>query len=231
MKRLKYIGVFLFPVFVMALIFYGLKNIKITEISCHSQYGECSSLVKDRLNNIEDCDYFSCTKNIDKVLSDAWIVNDYHHQLKIPLRIEVNLVEKKPIFSIKSEINNLVIQVDSEGLVLDVRERSVLPGFFIDGNLPSPGEKVKDNEFFALQIIYGTSKIQEIETARLEKDHLSVDMKDGKRILFPLEGDRDFILGSLALILNELKKSSSDTRIGEGQIKIVDLRYKNPILR
>lgn len=231
MRKIKVIARIFIPVFVLSIFLYFINSIKIPEISCHSQYGDCSTYVKERLGGIKNCNYFSCKNYIDSALSDAWIVDEYTYRLKLPLKMEVNLIEKKPRFSIKNESGNHAVQIDSKGLVLDVREASSLPGFSFNEILPKPGENISGKNLFALELVYGASKIQEIDHAKREVNHLSIDMKDGLRILFPLEGDRDFILGSLALILNELKKSNSDTRIGEGQIKIVDLRFKNPVLK
>ncbi len=231
MKKLKFFAVLLFSLIGFSVFIYIIKNMKITEISCRSQYGECSALIKEKLEIIKNCDYLTCKKYIDIVLSDARMVDGYSYQFKLPFRIEVNLVEKKPKYSIKSISKNFVAQVDSNGLVLDIRDASNLPGFLIEEDLPNPGEKVSSEEYFALQMVYGASKIQDIVRARFENNFLSVDLKDGKRILFPQEGDRDFILGALTLILNELKKSDSGSRIGEEQIKIIDLRFNNPVLK
>jgi len=82
-----------------------------------------------------------------------------------------------------------------------------------------------------LQLVYGTSKIQEIQSAQVIGNLLTVELKDGIKVLFPQEGDRDFILGSLTLILSELKKDDMEANIEDRQFEIIDLRYKNPVLR
>lgn len=230
MKRLKIIAIFLIFLLIIVLLFYLVKNTKVSDISCRSQYGECSVLIKEKLNEISNCDYFSCKKNIDTLLSDVWIINEYTYQLKLPLKIEVYLVEKKPKYSLKSEAENLVVQVDTEGLVLDERQTSNLPGVYINEKLPSPGQNVSEKQYFALEIVYGVSKITSFGKTYLQEDTLSVYLIDGKKVLFPSQGDRDFLLGSLALILNELKKDGSDFKISKGQIETIDLRYKNPVL-
>jgi len=53
-------------------------------------------------------------------------------------------------------------------------------------------------------------------------------------IIFPLEGDRDVLMGSLQLVLSQLNSGSEDFRIEEAlgsKPKVVDFRYKNPIVR
>jgi hypothetical protein len=229
MKKLKFVAVLVITFVLIVFSFYVVKSIRISEINCRSQYGECSIVVKERLESVKNCDYFSCKKQIDSLMTDAFIVDAYNYQLKLPLKIEVSIVEKKPKYSIKSIEENAAIQIDARGLVLDVRDTSVLPGFLTENKLAEPGHKITDEEFFALQLVYGVSKIQEIERAYWQNNSLSVDLKDGKSILFPIDGDRDFLLGALALILNELKKESAETEVLG--IEVIDLRYKNPVLR
>lgn len=231
MKKYKVYIILFLIVAVFCIAVRLITSISISDISCRSQYGECSQPIKEKLENVRNCRLLACKKNIDTVLSGVWLVDDYRYQLKLPPKIEVFLVEKKPKYSITSRSLNLSAQLDSEGMVLDIREDSKLPGYIIEGNLPNPGTTVSEGENFALQLIYGASLIQDIEKSTLEDNLLSVDMVGGINILFPLDGDRDFILGSLALILNQLKKESLDSKIESGQISIIDLRYKNPVLR
>lgn len=231
MKKVKLIFLLFLPLLIISVMFYVVKNIRISQITCRSQYGECSFLIKERLESIKDCDYSTCKKILDSQLSEMFLVENYTYRLKFPLRMEVDLVERKPKYSISNLKEQVVVQVDAEGLVLYSRDSSNLPGFFIEESLPVTGNKISDIELFALQLVYGVSKIQEIDSAKLQMGLLNVDLKDGKRILFPLEGDRDFLLGSLALILNELKITGTDFGIGDVSIKEIDLRFKNPVLR
>lgn len=231
MKKIKFFLKIILPFIIFIILCNLLCNIRISEIICKSQYGECSLIVKEKLNEIKECKYLNCRREIDEKLINVLIVEDFTIQLKLPLKIEVNLVEKKPKFSMTSISEGKSIHIDNEGLILDIRDTSNLPGFYIQEKLLTPGEKVSDRDIFALELVYGISKMQQIEKAILQNRYLSVDLKEGKSILLPLEGDRDFLLGSIALILNELKKSDADTKIGEKEFKVIDLRFKNPVLR
>jgi len=229
-KIRKMLPIFL-TVLLFVLVFFALRNFEITEVGCRSQYGKCNFEVKSKLENIKGCNYFSCKRNINEALSGSIIVDKYNYQFKLPSKIEVNIVEKKHKYSIKNVSQNRAAQIDSEGLVLDIREESNLPGIVIQDDLPDPGEKVTTEEYFSLELVYGTTKIQSVTKAFFESDGVYVELEDGTRVIFPRQGDRDLILGTLTLILNELKKEDVNSRISERQVKEIDLRYNNPILR
>lgn len=232
MKKVKFVLCLLLPILLVILLVYVVINTSFTNITCKSQYGECSALIAERLKEIGNCNYFECKKDIDIVLSDAWIVDKYTQQIKLPLKIEVNIVERKPAYSLKTITGDVIVQTDSNGMVLNYKDSTNLPCLTIEDELPKLGEKVPDETLFALQLIYGTSKIQGVKSAYLADNVLTVDITEGKKVLFPLSGNRDFILGALTLILNELKKDGLGTRIeGVDRISAIDLRYKNPILR
>lgn len=231
MKIIKIAVKIVIPILIFAIFVIFVKVVKINNVNCRSQYGECSYLLKEKLESVGNCDYFTCKKNIDSILSESWMVESFAYRLKVPLRMEVNIIEKKPKNSIISLSQNLAVQVDSKGLILDIRDVSNLPGYNIKHDLPNPGDYLSSEQIFAMELVNGAIKIQEIEEANLEKNYLTVVFKDGREVYFPLEGDRDFILGALTLILNELKKNDSDFKIGEEQVNIIDLRFKNPVLR
>lgn len=231
MKKLKKITIILFPLILLSLFIYFLVSTKIEEFSCKSQFGECSPIIIEKISDISSCNYLNCKEKIDIVLSDAWLVDKYSYQIKLPLRIDINIIEKKPKYSLRTSLNDYVAQIDSKGMVINIRKSTGLPGLIIDEKIPNLGEKVNDKMLFALEMVYGVSKIQTIENASLIDNHLSVDMGGERNVLFPLTGDRDFLLGALTLILNELKKNELNSRIeGVDRVRTIDLRYKNPIL-
>jgi hypothetical protein len=53
---------------------------------------------------------------------------------------------------------------------------------------------------------------------------LVVDMGTGFRVIFPLEGDEQVLLGSLRLIYSKIQTSNLNN------YKQVDLRFANPVL-
>jgi len=65
----------------------------------------------------------------------------------------------------------------------------------------------------------------------MEGEKLVIEVDGGPTVIFPVEGDRDLLLGSFVLITNELKKSGSETSFPDVSKKVVDLRFKNPVIK
>jgi len=119
--------------------------------------------------------------------------------------------------------------VDKDGIVLFVSDKSDLPtvyGFFI----PNAGSKVSLRTKLALDIIYSVNYYFRVNSAYIENETLIVELPDQIRVIFPLEGDSNVLVGSLILIINEIKKNGSEF-FGFSQIQTIDLRYKNPVIR
>jgi len=228
LKKILFLVVFLFS---SIFLWKAVSSVNINRFSCTSQYGECSNPVREKINVLGQCNLLDCKKKLNQAFSEVWMVDKYSWQIKIPLEIEVRVLEKKPVYSIRTEKDNFFVQIDADGLVLDSKPESNLPGFSVFSDIPKPGEKVTKEQLNALRLIMGVSEIQEIENVKYENGQLFVNLKDGIRLLLPTGGDRDFILGALTLILNELKKTNDDSKIGLEEVKEIDLRYNNPIIR
>jgi len=188
-------------------------------------------VVKQSLSDVVDCKVRICGRLIKDKMSNVLVVDKYSLNYALPSGIRLYVIEKKPKYSIKSLSQEFTVQVDADGLVLEVKDRSSLPGYFVEGNLPEVGSFLRKEELLALELIYGTSLISNLEKAYIENGYLRINLAGNKVVLFPLDEDRDFLLGALTLILNELKKEEIDSKITIGELKVIDLRFKNPVLR
>ena len=55
---------------------------------------------------------------------------------------------------------------------------------------------------------------------------------DGKKVIFPLKGDREVLMGTLLVILNQLNSEGRGTKIEDiNNFKVIDLRYNNPVIK
>lgn len=68
----------------------------------------------------------------------------------------------------------------------------------------------------------------------MENNSLLVELNDYPKIIFPLEGDREVLVGTAIFILSKINKIGiSDGKIADIQSRIstIDLRYKNPVIK
>lgn len=216
---------------VFGVFLYFVKKIKIDTIECRNQKGVCSEEVSGKLNSLAGCGYFSCLAGIKRELGEEPRISKYSYQLKGFSKLEVLVSEQRAIYSLKNESVKWSAEVSEDGRVLELTGESSLPSMKVNEPLPNPGQNVNVKELFGLELMARIDALYDIEEARIEDSSLLISLKDGYELIFPLAGDRDFLLGATVLILNELNKNEEDSKISSGQMKRVDLRFRNPVLK
>jgi hypothetical protein len=225
----KYLKIIL-PVIALLLLVSGIilapRYIKVSSIECTSQFGPCV-LLEETLSSISGKSLYQTKKEIASVLSAESSVSDYSIRYKIPGNLSVYVVEKKPKFALSN--SSFFALVDKDGTVLKIGEETTLPRVEITGNLPNVGEKVSEDYLFCLNLLYNLFANYQVERGVIEGEKLLVDIT-GIRVIFPVSGDKDVLLGSLRLIIERLKQEPKDSKISKG-ITQIDLRFKNPVLK
>jgi cell division septal protein FtsQ len=219
----KYIlpfGLFLFVLCIL-LIKFGVK----VQISCHSQYGDCPSEIKDQLSPLNGKNMFVAEKESKKKLESNLLVSEFSMQFKLPNILKIDVIVKKPLFALQNTDGFALI--DKDGIVLAQTKNSSLPSVIVKDVLPQVGGKIDANSLFALELIEGVYKMYQVKVGNIEENTLLVDLTGQIRVIFPLVGaDRDILLGSLRLIYADIQNPEKGTTFSQ-----IDLRYKNPVLR
>lgn len=224
----KYLSIILIIFFIFSTPTFVKKLIKIKTVECQSQYGECPQNIVSDLKYLESSDYLVAKKRINQVLSENSRVSSFLIQYKIPSTIKVDLNLKKPKYSIKNS-SNIYFNVDTEGNVLEVSNESLLPVVTKNDLSYKVGDKVSDQEKFALKIFEKVSWILTTSSGEIQEESLKIITNEGKVVYFPLTGDVDVLVGSLRLIFSRLNEGSQGIKMED--IKEIDLRFANPVLR
>jgi len=205
---------------ILGLLFLTPFLIKV-QIECRSQDGECPVGTNDKLSgqagssSAGQISLFQAKKNISKTLKKDPMVTEFSTQFKLPNIILVNIISKKPIFAIKDRTSGKYYLTSREGIILSTVDSSSLPTVEQDGSIPN---------LFALNIVLGVYQMYHVLYGVISNDTLVVDMGTGFRVIFPLEGDEQVLLGSLRLIYSKIQTSNPNN------YKQVDLRFANPVL-
>jgi len=146
------------------------------------------------------------------------------------------MVERKPIYSLTKQGASAYAQVDESGLVIRIDDKTPLPRLFTTGQIPNVGDRVDQKHLFALDILYRMFAFYQVQEGNMEESYMETKLKNGPKVIFPLEGDEDILIASLQLILARLNRESEGIRINENDIELsmitsIDLRYKNPVVR
>ncbi len=211
-------GLILAPV--AALPFY-LK----VKIECLTQYGACPPEISNQVVS-KDQTFLSAKNKIKKVLRASQLVTDFRTQFKLPNVLVVNIVIKKPSFALVGSNPDEAALVDADGRVLTTAKNSSLPTVKDINRTYKPGEDVNSSDLFALKLIEGVYEMYQVKDGFVENDSLVVELPSQIKVLFPLSGDRDLILGSLRLVYSKVVSAEE-----KGKYTQIDLRFKNPVLR
>lgn len=234
MKRLFFLTTTLL---IIAVFYFAMpRAISISEISCQSQYGPCSQKIVDVLKTFEGENLYQSLQHVKSALSSNELVSDFSTQFKLPSKIKVNIIERKPKFALTNQKMQGFALADRTGAVLRIEDSSNLPYVIVPHEIPNVGEKVTERQLFALNIIYDIFSLYRVKEGMIEDDSLLVSLIGGPKVVFPLEGDRQILLASLGLILDKLNEGSGDIRINENELvltqeSIIDLRFKNPLIK
>ena len=222
----------------LLLLFFGLaiitslpRIVRVHDVTCFSQYGEGSETLGQEISKQKGESYFSAKKNIRNYLDRHILVKEYTISFKLPPKFAVSVLLEKPKFTIAKNDEKSVASISEEGIVLQMVETSSLPRLIIEGSLPSVGEKVSQEILFSLNIVRNLTSSFKLRQSHMEGDKLVIELMTGPTVIFPVEGDGDLLLGSFVLIANELEKIDSEKENSDSSKSIVDLRYKNPVIK
>lgn len=229
---MKYLKVGFFALFFLILVFLFLafpRIITIKKITCSNQYGRCDdSLVVD-LETVLGKSLMEAKSTLKSIFLKDMLIKDYSLQYKIPETLQIYILIKKSKFALWSGVEGKAVLVDEKGMVLTEAESTNLPKVIISEKLLSAGEQVVQSQLFALELIADLNYYYQVKEGVLVEQRLEVNLPEGIKVIFPLEGDRQVLLGSLKVVLSRLNQEAKDSKIE--RIREIDLRFKNPILK
>lgn len=229
MKLRKFIYLFVLAVLVAAI--YKIPDfIAVRSVDCKSQFGTCSEQIFTSFSGTSDLSLRQSKKKLNEALGNNILVSDYRISFKFPDKIEVVVVEKRPRFALLNKTNNNFALVDYDGKILSIKDESNLPTVESEGKLGNVGEMVSSQQLFSLKLAYDINYVYKVKRIVLDTDHLIVELDSLPEIIFPLEGDRKLLVGKLNFILTSLKNDQT-SGLAASQIKQIDLRFKNPVIR
>ncbi len=217
MKKVLGIIVLLFVCF--GIIFFILKNIKIKNISCSSQYGSCNPILQSEIAKIKNKNILETRNELNKLLKNDNSVLSYSINFMLLTNFKVNVIERKAVVAFTLPTGEFAL-VDASGNILANVKETNLPKVTTAITL-SHEEVIYITTLMAkLHILYNTN------SASVTADGIFIDNIDGKKVIFPLSADTDVVIGSLVLIISRLPSVKEASTIS-----VIDLRYKNPVLR
>lgn len=225
-KKSWIIGILILGVAVFVLNIPRLIVVK--SVSCESQFGPCSSVLNQKLSEAQNMSLWASSKYIAEVFEKNVFVKKHSSKFQLPDKIIIDVVERKPEIALvdKQNTEDFFI-IDTEGYIINTTENNQLPVIVVDNEQDfAVGTRVKDDIIFCKGLLSRSFSLFGSKLAFYNGNYLALDLPEGLTVVFPTTGDQDVLFGSLSLILSQLNTGRFDSRI-----KIIDLRYKNPVLR
>ncbi|MEK7526264.1 MAG: cell division protein FtsQ/DivIB [Patescibacteria group bacterium] len=212
----------LIPIILLTVLFFVFPRVfKIKDIECKSQYGPCSSQLESSLISNKNTSYLLAKKNITKTLADSKDVSQFSIRFMFPAKFLVEVIESKAIVAIDYEGKFYLL--DKQGVVLAIVDQNNLPVIHVSGFDPnfSVNQKMSAEFVFVSNAMNKIYLVYNVNEATMTENQFSFVLSSGKTIIFPTLGNSDVLFGSLQIILSRLNRDFA----------IIDLRYKNPVLR
>lgn len=226
----KYLLILLLLIHISVIVNIG-KFISIGHISCTSQFGYCNNAIVEEIKRNEGAKYSNAKVNISRLLKSNIRLKSYSIQYKIPNYLEISIIERKPTSALLAG-DNLYYLIDSDGYVMESVVQTSLPYIQDASQTPSIGSKIGDNVIFSTNILNYLLALYSVNKGSLYADRIEFIVPNGPVVIFPLNGDKEVLVGSLRLILENISQKTKDFNLEKAYNQItIDLRYKNPVLR
>ena len=200
------------------------RLLKINQIVCQSQFGPCSFFISEKLQSVQGKSLWEARRETKNILARELFAVSYATHFNLPDKLMVNVIERKAVVSISYDASSWWL-VDKEGIVIGQSEVTNLPSLQIEGAKADfgLGAKLPARIYFAQTLLERLNYAHQVTFARVTADAFVTQLPSLQEVVFPLEGDQEILMGSLSLLLSRLKTT--------GQYSIIDLRYKNPVLK
>lgn len=226
----KYLRAFLILLFFgLITVFLRSNQVLVKNYSCKTQYGPtCDAKDQELLKKYVGANFFTIdTKTVENDLRTNFINERILVQKVIPAKLTAFIVKRKPIVAAKMTGQETFgyFLVDKKGQVLNFVPDSTLGVLLYkqeEHNLVV-GSSSNDKFKAAATILYQSMRTFGAKTASLEGSVLKVELPENILVNYPLDRDPAVLGVSLQLILT---RSTIDNKLP----RIIDLRYKNPVL-
>lgn len=229
--KLKLVAIGLVVVLVITLALVLPNKIKITNVTCQSQWGECDPILATDLSKYAGSSFNDVGSGVKKYLTSSALVEKFTISYSYPSTLRVNLTQKRGIYGVAGSEKGLVALVDTNGYAVGSAQSTNLPMLIVDRKTPRVGEKMDEETFFGLKLLNDMNYLFQIKTGSLTKDAIEFKLSDGKIVLFPKAGDIKLLIPALQLIIGELNSIQQQSKMNGKVITVIDLRFSNPVLR
>lgn len=216
----------------LILFFYANINLRSGRIDCvNLSGGNCDQALSSRLKSFEGKPFFKSIRSVKQVLKENPAVQKFSIRYLPPDNLIISIVQSDALFALTDNKGDFFETINNDGVVTSIVDHTDLPKLVTDDKV-DVGKNVPDGTLFALLLLKDLNKTFMIESAVLSDGSMTVEIKPATKVVFPLSGDRQVLIGSLVLIYDDLNNQNGSKLNTKGKkIDTIDLRFKNPVLK
>lgn len=194
---------------------------RVKRVLCRTQYGPCDEKVEEALEVFSGEHILLLNlEEVEKTAKTFFKIREAFVRKVLPETLVVSLEERKARVGLISSSG--LFLVDQEGFILEKKDQTLLPRLKVENKEISVGGKINSTISSAVVLLDVLARSGLIVDAEFTEDFISTRIENAS-VLLPLNQDPRVTVGSLQLILARAKI--------EGRLlKLVDLRFKNPVV-
>ena len=220
--RRKKLFTFIVATGCVVLLVIGYNRVRITNIECQSQFGPCDEEIENVLNPFKGTTLLKAYSGIRKVLNEHPKVARYTVQFSNPSTLQAEIMQRRPQVAVIAEGDDQYYLYSEEGVLLDMENETQLPTVRIMDISVITEEQMQ----FVVAMAYILNQTYNVQTVVIQQGGMEFEVTGAPKIIFPVQGDIDVLLGSLTFVLSQL-----NSQLGDFRMEFIDFRFKNPVIK
>lgn len=206
----------------VSLFVFAYNRLRVTSIECQSQFGICDEDVLNELNSKEGQTLLHAFSGVRKTLNTHPKVSHYVTRFTNPSSLTALITQRRPQIAIVGEGSSDYYVYSEDGILLDTLSETQLPLVRIQDISVITNEQM----IFVIKMAYALYQTYEVKTFVIQNGGIEFELPNSPKIIFPVQGDIDVLLGSLTFVLSQL-----NTQLEDFRMEAIDFRFNNPVIK
>jgi len=216
--------------FITTLGVIAIYSVKVHEIVCISQFYACNESIRNDIDSVSKDSMIKTRGALIGLLRNEAIVKNFSFQYQLDGKLILHVNEREPKYCITNKVNSYY--ADELGVVIEIVNGMEVNCIQNINTTYKMKDSLNNNDLLSAQIFYKIRRLSTVESGLIEEKNFVIEYKDRIKLIFPLEGQPDVLIGKAYYTISQFGKINQYiTENGFGGITEVDFRYNNPIIR
>ena len=216
--------------FITTLCVIAIYSIKVHEIVCISQFYSCNDNLRKNIDLIDKSNLVKTRGDLVVLLRKEATVKNFSFQYQLDGKLILHINERESKYCISNNVNSYF--ADELGIVIKIVKGAGLDCIQNIKSVYKIKDSLNNEDLLSEKIFYKLRSLSTIKSGFIEEKKFVIEYKDGIKLIFPLEGQTDALIGKAYYTISQFGKINQYIiENGFGGISEVDFRYNNPVIR